>query len=43
MLYYPHLLLLTHIYSLLSGLLLRDQDGEILLLRQQLRCREKIP
>jgi len=36
MFYYFHLLLLAPIYSLVSSLLLRDQDREILLLRQQL-------
>lgn len=36
MLYYFYLLLLAPIYSLMSILLLRDQDREILLLRQQL-------
>ena len=36
MFYYLHLLLLAPIYSLVSSLLLRDQDREILLLRQQL-------
>ena len=36
MLYYLHLLLLVPIYSLVSSLLLRDQNREILLLRQQL-------
>jgi hypothetical protein len=35
MLYYLHLLLLARIYSLVSILLLRDQEREILLLRQQ--------
>jgi hypothetical protein len=35
MLYYLHLLL-APIYSLVSSLLLRDQNREILLLRQQL-------
>ena len=36
MFYYLHLLLLAPIYSLVSSLLLRDQNHEILLLRQQL-------
>jgi hypothetical protein len=36
MLYYLQLLLLAPLYSLLSLLLWRDQDREILLLRQQL-------
>ena len=36
MLYYLHLLLLAPFYSLVSILLRRDQDREILLLRQQL-------
>jgi len=36
MFYYFHLLLLAPIFSLLSCLLFRDQDREILLLRQQL-------
>jgi transposase InsO family protein len=36
MLYYLYLLLLAPIYSLVSILLLRDQEREILLLRQQL-------
>ena len=34
MLYYLHLLLLAPFYSLVSILLRRDQDREILLLRQ---------
>ena len=37
MLYYLHLLLLAPFYSLVSIFLRRDQDREILLLRQQLR------
>jgi hypothetical protein len=36
MLYYLHLLPLAPIYLLVSSLLSRDQDREILLLRQQL-------
>jgi hypothetical protein len=36
MFYYLHLLVLAPIYSLVSSLLLRDQDRETLLLRQQL-------
>jgi putative transposase len=36
MFYYLHLFLLAPIYLLVSSLLLRDQDREILLLRQQL-------
>jgi hypothetical protein len=36
MFYYLHLFLLAPIYSLVSSLLLRDQNREILLLRQQL-------
>ena len=36
MFYYLHLLLLVPIYSLVSSLLLRNRDREILLLRQQL-------
>jgi hypothetical protein len=36
MFYYLHLLLLAPLYSLVSSLLLRDQNREILLLRQQL-------
>ena len=36
MFYYLHLLLLAPIYSLVSSLLLGDQEREILLLRQQL-------
>jgi hypothetical protein len=34
--YYLHLLLLALIYSMVSSLLWRDQDREILLLRKQL-------
>ena len=36
MLYYLHWLVVAPLYSLLSSLLWRDQDREILLLRQQL-------
>ncbi len=36
MLYYLHLFLFVPLYSLLSSLLWRDQNREILLLRQQL-------
>jgi hypothetical protein len=41
MFYYLHLLLLAPIYSLVSSLLLRDQNHEILLLRQQLLIRHR--
>jgi hypothetical protein len=36
MFYYLYLFLLAPIYSLVSSLFLRDQDREVLLLRQQL-------
>ena len=43
MLYYLHLLLLAPFYSLVSILLRRDLDREILLLRQQLLILSRKP